>query len=125
LLAGLCLGGALMVTGCKQAENDRCEVDNDCETGLTCVRSAMRDDGVCKSMGDAGVVVAPPLPDAGPDTLADGSPADAAVDGAIEAGTDGTVGGDGARDVPVTSDGPAATDVSGDIAVPALDASSN
>jgi hypothetical protein len=48
LAAGLCLGGALLLVGCKQSENQRCEVDNDCSTGLKCVNFE-KGDGTCKS----------------------------------------------------------------------------
>jgi hypothetical protein len=57
-LLALCLGGALLVLGCKQSANERCEVSDDCQAGLTC-QGAEKGEGICKGLGgDAAVPVA-------------------------------------------------------------------
>jgi hypothetical protein len=124
LLAGLCLGGALFVVGCRQGANDRCEVDNDCQTGLLCIRSAMKDDGICKgSVPDAAVIA-----DAGgaePVRPTDVAPADATgvTAGAIDASVDAAVDAAAAAAADAGSDAP--TDGASDLAALVPDASSN
>jgi hypothetical protein len=108
LLAALSLGG------CKQGVNDRCEVDTDCQTGLSCRSTVCCVPGHC------------------PGEVADAGPAGAALDGAsadqatTEAGFSDAGFSDAAGpDVAVVTDAP--VDSSGDAAEvgPPLDASSN
>jgi hypothetical protein len=105
--------GALGSAGCKQSEGDRCEVDNDCQAGLTCENP----------QGTSGHCIAPmtvtPTPDAGPkldaqpqagpdaardapvpDAAVEAHPADAppdqsALDGGADAAGDAHVDGAG------------------------------
>jgi hypothetical protein len=107
LLTGLCLGGVLFLAGCKQATGDRCEVDNDCQTGLVCSVGAKMGMGMCCTPGtplctsemasiDAGGgrdTGAAPAADAAviTDAMVDGSTdtAAAAADGSSDAPADG------------------------------------
>jgi hypothetical protein len=47
LLCAAAIFGGLFVSGCKQGEGDRCEVDSDCSGGLVCSFSLNRANGVC------------------------------------------------------------------------------
>jgi hypothetical protein len=66
------------VSGCKQGLGDRCELDSDCESGLTCSKGTAR---VCENPAlaapDASALDrdAPTIPDAR--FIPDGGPADA------------------------------------------------
>ena len=70
------------VTACKQGQGDRCQVDDDCESGLVCYKAK----NTCESSSggdlDASVIDAVPA-DAAVDSNADAAadaPADAAPD---------------------------------------------
>jgi hypothetical protein len=77
--AALLLGVAL--SGCKQSEGERCEVDTDCSTGLSCNRNGMGN-GICGPAGstpsvDAGRPAdsaAPVTPDAAAAALDQAAP---------------------------------------------------
>jgi hypothetical protein len=56
---------ASAVSGCKQKDGERCQIDDDCETGHLCAKGP----GIC----------VPSLPDAG-GNIADAHPADASFD---------------------------------------------
>jgi hypothetical protein len=46
--------------GCAQGAGDRCQVQSDCATGLTCVLPAgatPQAGGTCEATGDAGVII--------------------------------------------------------------------
>jgi len=73
LAPALC-GGAMLLPlcACSEGENDPCQVDGDCDTGLICLRAPRSDRGTCenpKSLADASVAGSDagegPLPDAG------------------------------------------------------------
>ena len=57
----------LIVAGCKQGEGERCQVDDDCQSPLVCNKAK----NTCQSSGSG-------LLD---ETVPDGPPADAPVDG--------------------------------------------
>jgi hypothetical protein len=103
--AGLGLAG-LILTGCKQGEGERCEVNNDCSEGLVCDNRDVTN-GVCTSQPggtisvDAGVDGAPG-PDSAPPVTAEAGAADQG------AATD-TAAGDGAA-APAADGAPAAAD---------------
>jgi len=42
LLAGTVLPAAGALTGCKQGEGEVCQIDSDCESGLTCNATTMQ-----------------------------------------------------------------------------------
>jgi hypothetical protein len=94
-LACLPLAGGLLAGGCGQGEGDRCEIDDDCSTGLVCVLNQGRSDGACRTQ------ITTRQPDAAaPDRMPADAPADTATDTTqstpdtgAEAGTDGTVDG--------------------------------
>ncbi|HSK03795.1 MAG TPA: hypothetical protein VK932_21225 [Kofleriaceae bacterium] len=73
-LASLTLGG---IASCKQGEGERCQVQEDCEEGLTCNIG----EGLCREVG-GGDIPAPLPPDAPLDTPPDGpdAPLDAPPD---------------------------------------------
>ena len=89
----------LAVGACKQGEGDRCQINDDCETGLVCNAS----EGVCQKPGgsaDAGVADAEVAVDSSPaaDALSDATVTDAAVtDAAV---TDAGVTDAGVSDAP-------------------------
>jgi hypothetical protein len=95
--AGLILAGATL-TGCKQGEGERCEVNNDCSAGLTCQADNMG--GVCTSR-PGGV-----------------RPADAGTDGAVTSGPDGAASAEAGAGVDL---GTAADGASQDVAAPPAD----
>lgn len=76
--AGLALALALSLTGCEQGEGDVCQVDEDCEIGLSCNATT----GLCQPTGGP-AIDASPTPDAAP-TTPDAS-ADASVDASVDA----------------------------------------
>jgi hypothetical protein len=118
LLAGLSLGGVLLMAGCRQSSGDRCEVSNDCESGLVCSLAARTGMGRCCVPGTAQCTSETSPPDGGLDAATGGAPTDATVvtDGATDASTDVL-----ASDAP--TDAPA--DLATDLAAPLPDASSN
>jgi hypothetical protein len=90
LAAALCTSAAL--SGCKQSEGDRCEVNNDCAAGLTC-DNLSGTSGRCTSKPgstlppvDAAVPVvrdgatSDAMSDAAPDAMRDVAPPDLALD---------------------------------------------
>jgi hypothetical protein len=58
--------GAVLATGCKQGRGERCQVNEDCESPLTCNLATK----VCVSPGDSSgeIDAAAPAGDAMPDT---------------------------------------------------------
>lgn len=69
------LGAALLsslLAGCKQAEGERCQIDDDCMPGLTCVLSSTTREagGYCKSSSAPAVL---------PDLATKPTPADLAT----------------------------------------------
>jgi hypothetical protein len=107
LVAAVLLAGALL-TGCKQGAGERCEVGNDCQSGLTCQKLNNSDVGQCKDpalvapTADAAPMVdtrvqtpdahdaasdpAPATPpEAGPEAAPADHPADAPADAALDA----------------------------------------
>jgi hypothetical protein len=77
---------ALLAAGCRQAEGDRCEVDSDCQTGLTCDNPLLTG-GQCTSRSGSTVITpdaARPVDTAVPDTARpsgpEAGPADRPVD---------------------------------------------
>jgi hypothetical protein len=109
-LAPLALGGS----GCKQGEGDRCEIKEDCASGLVCESSAAGSgDTICRRSGTGGT----PRPDAalppvgpGPTTPSDAGPAadgpalpgggDAAAAPDARPASDGAAPAEGAADGP-------------------------
>jgi hypothetical protein len=127
------VGAALLVatwTACKQGLNDRCQLDSDCEDGLTCNLDFSDDtlsaDGVCVPIDT--------VPDAGPDeggedrrptedTAEDAADAADGADGpdaAKDGGPDGDMPADTADAVDMTGDAPA--DAKGDVTDAPMDA---
>jgi hypothetical protein len=56
-----------LIAGCKQKQGERCEINEDCDTGLVCNEGT----GVCQPAGSSGVDAIPGIdantsPDAGP-----------------------------------------------------------
>ena len=58
------LGLTLALSACKQGEGERCQIDDDCEDGLTC-NPRTPDLSVCEPVGGP-VIDAAPTPDATP-----------------------------------------------------------
>jgi hypothetical protein len=93
-VAGLPLASALLLFGCAQGEGDRCEVNSDCKSGLTCERPTLAD-GICRTPNrvvpivDASTSVDGAVTDAGAG-LSDAQTTDVATDTAStqEAGAD-------------------------------------
>jgi hypothetical protein len=99
---------AVALSGCKAAEGDVCEIEDDCGEGLECCGSDLPDTrGICTFEGmctvvpidagprpDAGPQDAGPLPDAGLDAGTDAGPLPDAgdLDSGVDAGFD--AGGD-------------------------------
>lgn len=67
-----------LALGCKQSEGDRCQIDDDCESGLVCSESEHVCRGQTSGTIDAGVDAAPV------DAQSDAEPADASVDAIAE-----------------------------------------
>lgn len=57
----------LSVAACKQGEGERCQIDDDCESGLVCNRVSGSTNMECRRPADT-------LPDAGPEPAADAAP---------------------------------------------------
>jgi hypothetical protein len=101
-LAACMAVAVLSLSACKQGEGDRCEIDNDCQSGLTC-ENPQGTSGHCTArqgvrVPDAGQdapprldTAAPPTPDAPPDLAPDLPALDAATHDASD-------GGDAAHD---------------------------
>ena len=65
-------GGITVLVGCKQAEGDRCQVDEDCESGLICNQGT--NPPSCQATVGGGI-------DANvPDADIDATPVDMAID---------------------------------------------
>ena len=117
-LARPCLIALTLVaaSGCKQGSGDRCQLNSDCQDGLTCVVSpnaTLAEGGTCQSTTapavDAAAPDATPPPgdsatasDAatgGDDASSDAAtpPGDAASDSASDGGASDLLGSDGAR----------------------------
>jgi hypothetical protein len=106
LVAAVLLAGALL-TGCKQGAGERCEIGNDCESGLVCEKlTTATGEGQCKNpalitpVADAAPTVdardagtrdtatdlpADTAPEAGPEAAAADRPADAPADASLDA----------------------------------------
>jgi hypothetical protein len=70
--SALMCAGLLLLSACSQGENDPCQIDSDCDSGLICVRARAAERGTCenpKTLQDAGILTTDsgttPLPDAG------------------------------------------------------------
>jgi hypothetical protein len=79
---------ALAAVGCRQGAGEPCQIDSDCEDGLTCSGQ-----GLCSTTSDNGGPIIDAAPaDARPDaTFIDGAPpppVDAAVDATVDAASD-------------------------------------
>jgi len=81
VLLGLLAGGVGLLIGCKQGEGQRCQVNDDCDTGLVCNQAT--DPPSCQSPGSITGIDAT-VPEADID-----APDDAPTD-AIDAPTDAT-----------------------------------
>ena len=70
------------LAACKQGQGDRCQVDDDCESGLVCNKAK----NTCQSSqgGDLDADVIEPTPDAAVDAGPD-APTDAPVDAVADA----------------------------------------
>jgi hypothetical protein len=76
LLSAAALLAALSLAACKQGEGERCQVNDDCESGLVCVERT----GTCGTSNIAPEVDAGPVDAEVPDaTLADAATPDAAL----------------------------------------------
>ena len=53
--AGLVLVGGAALAGCKQGQNERCEVNSDCQAGLVCNPTMDLSNGVCQPNGTQSV----------------------------------------------------------------------
>jgi hypothetical protein len=72
--AGLLALFSLLAPACKQSSNDRCEIDSDCASGLTCQTNSTtttQHDGIC----GPGTATVPPPDAAVPDAPAADAPA--------------------------------------------------
>lgn len=96
----------LALTGCLQSEGERCQVDSDCDDGLSCCVGESVDEilrgGVCRAKdkcvlvrGDAGIL------DGG---ARDGAPGDAGADTGVDSRPDGPAQRDATTDLPVRED---------------------
>lgn len=75
LAGALALSMALLpLAGCKQGEGQRCQVDSDCQSGLTCNASTQRCQKPGGSGADGGLPDGQFFPDS---TVSDAPPADA------------------------------------------------
>jgi len=93
LAATLTLSAVLVLPSCEQGEGDRCELDDDCASGLRCDKPALSNDGVCRAEGlpssfqDANAPIVRVFDAATP--VEDASSEDAeSVDGAFDAEVD-------------------------------------
>lgn len=65
------VGSLAAIAACKQGEGDRCQVDDDCETGLSCNKATTTCTSKMGGAADASII--------------DQAPADAPVDGPPDA----------------------------------------
>jgi hypothetical protein len=117
VVVGLSLVTTLGV-GCKQALNERCEQDSDCEDGLQC-----RPEGVSAEGGRC-VNSSTVVPDAATELDAGSSDNDAGTDAGDDAGGTDSGGADAPDDGPMTSDA-TGSDASGDMSSTPTDASAD
>jgi len=76
-----------LLAACTQSEGQACQVNSDCEDGLTCLISGLRGTCVSDVMEDAGT------PDSGNETVSpDASVRDGAVDPVADAAADDDAG---------------------------------
>jgi hypothetical protein len=76
VLVGLVTAGVLALAGCKQGEGERCQIDDDCASGLVCNQATQ----LCARPGSSGGIDAEPPIDA--------ADVDAAIDAPIDAPED-------------------------------------
>jgi hypothetical protein len=80
VLLGFLTGGVALLIGCKQGEGQRCQVNDDCDTGLVCNQAT--DPPTCQSSGSFDPIDAS-VPEASVDAPTDTT--DAPTDGATDA----------------------------------------
>jgi hypothetical protein len=104
------IASLLLLAGCTQSEGDACQVNSDCEDGLSCLVTGLRGRCVSEIAEDSGI------PDSGNQMVpADASVRDGSVeqDAAVDASVDGSMDGsveDAAADSSVDAETDAAVD---------------